>query len=824
MRSWIRVIPTVAVLSLVVLVARAQTSRSGGGGPTSQSCAPVPPGQPSIQLPTTGRITAIQRNISCPTGTAATYFVFTGNGAVESLESTFGLTGSDGAAMPYPLAREAAGVSTPWPDPYLQITHTLDRPLVRWAVDGSGDDIVDAPLAFSVLYPAFTPSPPTYQPEWSEPGLPLLLAADGFVIQAPGNAPRLSGEWITSAPPVTWTAEWIGYQSIHPSQPLPLAGFDRVLQTFGTPVTTTAGRLEFAVDHVSGGHVSLTAYVGEVDATFIPGIGALAITATAAIELRAQHVPAFVATEPLSVTTTAGAMRMLPGHHYAAEVVTDQLAALAFDPTPSSTGGQLWLHRSDGSGWVQIPGSLGMRVVGVPERLSPESVVFPGRGIAEVVTPSAMLQLAARRYEQLLPVVDDLDEFSLPLARSAPFEPGGGATTTANLSLRLVDGSISPTATATPYRLYDAYAEPTATEIPFGRITRRTVTTDRPIVVDVLPGLASRPDISTSTALHVESDLSAPPLWPTYQPDGMSALSGCCVSMTAFDAFGSAMEIPGGNPLLAVSLGHALPSDPTVHRVCDMRIPQDLATVPMSVTYTAIQRFSVPSSCEAQWVEIALPPGQDPGTPLHVSIIDLSGHPLAGPVPSGPVADVNFADAQGLTPRAPIWRASSVLPPGQLLEQGHEYGLRIDVSEAWLLGSVITQTAQLFAADPGPGGGPWATIPGAIGFRLIGREMPAPGDVAPTPAVARLQVRLAPNPMRGALDVVWSGDGRAEVHVVDVGGRRVRWHVTSAVDAGGRWTWDGRDAAGHAVPAGVYFVRVLRRGGESAVERVVLMR
>jgi hypothetical protein len=97
-------------------------------------------------------------------------------------------------------------------------------------------------------------------------------------------------------------------------------------------------------------------------------------------------------------------------------------------------------------------------------------------------------------------------------------------------------------------------------------------------------------------------------------------------------------------------------------------------------------------------------------------------------------------------------------------------------------------------------------------------------DVHPTPLFAL--DRPHPNPFTGScrLEYGLSRAGRATLAVFDVRGRRVRL-LRSGPAAPGRHaaTWDGVDTAGHAVPPGLYFVR-LEFGGESSVRKLVLIR
>src|SRR5262249_11490237 len=84
-----------------------------------------------------------------------------------------------------------------------------------------------------------------------------------------------------------------------------------------------------------------------------------------------------------------------------------------------------------------------------------------------------------------------------------------------------------------------------------------------------------------------------------------------------------------------------------------------------------------------------------------------------------------------------------------------------------------------------------------------------------TPAPARASSRAlaaSPNPFAGTtrLDLALAAPGPVRLEVLDLGGRRVRSLESGHVLPAGphEWTWDGRDAAGRPVPAGVYLVHL----------------
>lgn len=99
-------------------------------------------------------------------------------------------------------------------------------------------------------------------------------------------------------------------------------------------------------------------------------------------------------------------------------------------------------------------------------------------------------------------------------------------------------------------------------------------------------------------------------------------------------------------------------------------------------------------------------------------------------------------------------------------------------------------------------------------------------SVGPVPSVLALSVE--PNPFRDDVHLRWAAPpGRpAAVHVFDVTGRRVRSLPPRAGASGpveGVVSWDGRDADGHAVMPGVYFVR-LQAGTEGVTRKLVRIR
>jgi hypothetical protein len=107
---------------------------------------------------------------------------------------------------------------------------------------------------------------------------------------------------------------------------------------------------------------------------------------------------------------------------------------------------------------------------------------------------------------------------------------------------------------------------------------------------------------------------------------------------------------------------------------------------------------------------------------------------------------------------------------------------------------------------------------------VIGIGLPAPAGVG-DPAVPRLALSAAPNPSGGALRLTVGADraGVQRLTVRDVQGRSVRRLAEGWSTPGSRVVaWDGRDAAGGRLPAGLYLV-TLEAAGRAISRRVTLL-
>jgi len=99
-------------------------------------------------------------------------------------------------------------------------------------------------------------------------------------------------------------------------------------------------------------------------------------------------------------------------------------------------------------------------------------------------------------------------------------------------------------------------------------------------------------------------------------------------------------------------------------------------------------------------------------------------------------------------------------------------------------------------------------------------------DPASAPQHAMLQAAM-PNPFQARTVLAYNlaRQGRVVLRIYDVSGRLVRSLVSGAMQEAGHHSveWDGRDVAGAATGAGLYFGR-LEAGGESDVRRLVRIR
>lgn len=101
-------------------------------------------------------------------------------------------------------------------------------------------------------------------------------------------------------------------------------------------------------------------------------------------------------------------------------------------------------------------------------------------------------------------------------------------------------------------------------------------------------------------------------------------------------------------------------------------------------------------------------------------------------------------------------------------------------------------------------------------------------DVPPGPRVSGFTLTASPNPFRGAAEIAFSHDGDAALPVTvtvhDLAGRRIATLHEGPVAAGvQRVSWNGADARGEPMRAGVYLVRAAWPG-HALTRRIVRVR
>ena len=147
---------------------------------------------------------------------------------------------------------------------------------------------------------------------------------------------------------------------------------------------------------------------------------------------------------------------------------------------------------------------------------------------------------------------------------------------------------------------------------------------------------------------------------------------------------------------------------------------------------------------------------------------------------------------------------------------GHLYKLRFHASSTAQITHVRVRSTNFYNA--GLFVTPVSTSDATIG---IGVTL---GVGPPGPAVPG-RVRVEPNPSFGRVAFVsegGAGSGLDAVDILDLQGRVVRSLMPGGAAATARVTWDGRDARGVPVPAGVYQARI-HRNGRTELTRVVLL-
>lgn len=120
-----------------------------------------------------------------------------------------------------------------------------------------------------------------------------------------------------------------------------------------------------------------------------------------------------------------------------------------------------------------------------------------------------------------------------------------------------------------------------------------------------------------------------------------------------------------------------------------------------------------------------------------------------------------------------------------------------------------------------PGGGEYATATLPATTVTVSGSSPAGLEPGGLPTLA-----VYPNPFNPRTSIALAGTGSGEgcLEVFDARGRRLARLWQGELEAAGVATWDGRDAAGHPLPSGVYTFLLTGPQGRSRTVRGTLLR
>lgn len=263
---------------------------------------------------------------------------------------------------------------------------------------------------------------------------------------------------------------------------------------------------------------------------------------------------------------------------------------------------------------------------------------------------------------------------------------------------------------------------------------------------------------------------------------------------------------------------------------CVQSVVTSNGTIGGTTLYEVIQRFRVPVATTLRWVEFATTPGPSDGFFNWgvIEILDGAGQSVPPTTLPGALVQNVFTPAGGT-----VWQSHYDFDYTITLQPEHDYWLLLRTSGDYTLETHARSASEspYFQQRIGPffsrnaAGDAWTPVANtALNFRIIGAPLSAVGVEAPAPTHAPLRLTIAPSPARGPVAITWPGaSGALRFEVLDARGRRVASGEAGA-SAGGRWIWNGADAAGNAAPAGVYFVRARDGAGRTAAERVVRVR
>lgn len=261
--------------------------------------------------------------------------------------------------------------------------------------------------------------------------------------------------------------------------------------------------------------------------------------------------------------------------------------------------------------------------------------------------------------------------------------------------------------------------------------------------------------------------------------------------------------------------------------------------------------MTFPTEVRIRWMEVVI------STPLPAQTGLLSEEVVDGNGNAQAIGTVRSLRLDGSAQPAAEFRACADQPLGPILQAGQPYSLRFTVLDpgpvsvgtsapnlgpvsAASLGTVASLAASTGVSsalqdsvvlDSNPGVfrwrpdslSAWQPLSGSVAYRLIVEPVAATGAPRTPPGPGAFRLEAAPNPAHGAVALSWSGgSGETVLEITDLSGRRVR--LERLHDGVRRWTWDGRDGSGRALPAGVFYARAMRGASAVALCRLELVR
>jgi len=344
-----------------------------------------------------------------------------------------------------------------------------------------------------------------------------------------------------------------------------------------------------------------------------------------------------------------------------------------------------------------------------------------------------------------------------------------------------------------------------------------------PLITRVLPGVAEPPPTETAVQYRLLSG-------STWSETGRVSVEGPAGIPIGMGILGSQyLPMGGAHPVFVHSVCGG-DENLQSHFVAQSVIKTDASAPRGNAQY--IQKFRVPQTVSLRWVEYvlksyaAIPPSSYYGTIL---IADAEGQSQPPQQYVTQVATANFTVSVNM----PGWATHFDFTNQPQLQANHDYWLVMTTNGEYELGArQVTGTESPYFMN---GIGPLFVRPTAasaavsmpdrvLNFQIIGVPLANVGVEEEIRRPSSFALSVAPNPVRGSALVTWNGArGDLRFEVLDARGRRVS-SGAAGIGETGRWTWSGTGDDGHALPAGVYFVRARDGVGRNASTRVSLVR